>query len=150
MHTVEKQRNSFTVSPIWWAVKRNSTGEACEDTGEACEEMETGVTAPSECLFSSSGVYLERVFSRKIMRFNVGLMPAAFSSLMRDIHQGYTLKTATRAPITEAMAEQTYETISKVVGADPLGTEIGTDVPAGQLCDEVQDWQVDSEVWPDQ
>ena len=81
------------------------------------------------------------------MRFSVGLMPASRNLSMRDLNAGYTLKTATKTPIKEPMPDNTYATICQVVVA---ASAVGVDVPSGQLCEEEQGRQVDSEVWPAQ
>ena len=82
------------------------------------------------------------------MRFSVGLMPASRSLATRALIAGYPLKTDTKMPMTQPMPSNTYVTISQMVV--PGGSVVGLDVPSGQLCEEEQGRQVDSEVWPAQ
>ncbi len=79
------------------------------------------------------------------MRFSVGLMPASRSLATRALIAGYILKTDTEMPMTEPMPDNTYVTICQTVV--PVSV-VGVEVPSGQLCEEEQGRQVDSEVWP--
>ena len=81
------------------------------------------------------------------MRISVGLMPASRSLATRALIAGYTLKTDTEMPMTEPMPDNTYVTICQTVV--PVSV-VGVEVPSGQLCEEEQGRQVDSEVWPAQ
>lgn len=95
----------------------------------------------------SSGWYFDRVLCRKMMRLRVGLMPASRSFAMRSLMKGYALKTPRRTATIEATAEQAYATIWAVV--IEAAASVGTDVPRGQLWEEEQGRQADSDVWPD-
>ena len=72
-------------------------------------------------------------------------MPSSRSLAMRDLIEGYTLKTPTKIPTTEPTEDKTYVKICQLV---VLWTEVGLEVPAGQLWDEEQGRQVDTEIWP--
>jgi hypothetical protein len=95
----------------------------------------------------SSGWYFDSVFCRKMTRLRVGLMPAWRSFAMRSLMKGYNLENPRKTATMDATAEQAYATIwAVVIGA---AASVGTDVPRGQLWEEEQGRQVDSEVWPD-
>ena len=86
----------------------------------------------------------------KTTRFSVGLMPASRSLATRALIAGYTLKTDTEMPMTEPMPDNTHFTVCPVVLPVDTVTKVGFDVPSGQICEEEQGRQVDSEVWPAQ
>ena len=87
---------------------------------------------------------------RKTTRFSVGLMPASRSLATRALIAGYTLNTDTKMPMTEPMPDNTHTTICQTVVPELVVSDsvVGFDVPSGQLCEEEQGRQVDSEVWP--
>ena len=102
---------------------------------------------PLRSLGSSSGRYFESVLRRKTTRFSVGFMPASRSLATRALIAGYTLNTATRMPMDEPMADNTYVAICQVVVTAPVAaTAVGFEVPSGQLCEEEQGMQVDRDV----
>ena len=62
---------------------------------------------------------------------------------MRDLKKGYTLKKPTKMPTMEPTTEKTYVTICIAV---TWLIEVGLEVPSGQLWEEEQRRQVDSEI----
>ena len=121
--------------------------KSCENRPLPALELPAAAAASGRSVGCSSGWYLDSVFCRKMMRLRVGLMPASRSFATRCLMKGYTLEMPRKMATMEATAEQAYATIwAVVIGA---AASVGTDVPRGQLWEEEQGRQVDSEVWPD-